>query len=97
MDEPFIYEDKPRDGNYKSEIDTSRDYAVVTRERFYSNGPGHHIVWRYQCNVVNCGQRLRHYDVVLRHRETYHDNVPHEIPTVVLPLREDELDYTGIW
>ena len=92
MSQPFVYEDKPRDGNYKAEIDTSRDYAVVTRERFFASGAGHHIDWLYQCNVVNCGQRLRKYRAVLDHRDTYHSNVDSEIPTLVEPLRDSEMD-----
>ncbi len=92
MTEQVVYEDKPRDGKYKAEIDTSRDYAVVTRERFNADGPGHHIEWLYQCNVINCGQRLRKYRAVLDHRDNYHSNVDIEIPTVAEPLRENEIE-----
>jgi len=85
------YEDKPRDGKYKAELELSRDKAVFTREKFFADGDGNHIDWLYQCNVINCGQRLRHYVAVMAHRSTYHSNVPDQFPTVVLPLREDEL------
>jgi hypothetical protein len=82
-----VYETKPSDGRYKAELEMSRDNAVFTREKFTHD---YIILWMYQCNVINCGQRLRHYSRVLEHREMYHGNIDWTIPTLVFPLRGDE-------